>query len=424
MKLQVERTKDTQALISVSADSEELSKIKQKVSKKLAPRVKVAGFREGNVPLEMIEKNTDPQLFQSEFIDEAVNTFYVAAIQEERLRPVGQPKVEIKKFVPYTSLEFTLDLPVVGELKLPNYKKHTAKRALVKVGKKEIDDVLKNLQLRAAEKSEVKRAAKDGDEAWIDFKGVDAKGEPVQGANGKDYPLSLGSNTFIPGFEDNIVGLKPGDEKEFKVTFPKDYGVKALQSAKVTFTVTVKKVNEVKLPKLDDKFAATVGPFKTIDELKTDVKKQLEHDQKHKIERDYEAALVNELSEKTKVDIPESLVKEQEEAVIQEVRQNAIQRGMTFEELLKQQGLNEEEYRKKEVIPEATRRIKAGLLLSEIADLEGIDVTPEELETRMQQLKAQYKDDAMQTQLEQPENRREINARLRSEKTIQFLKTQ
>ena len=423
MKLNVDRQEETLANITIEADKEELDKIKHRVLKKLAPRVKLAGFRNGKAPIEMIEKNVDQQLFQSEFLDDAVNTFYIAALKEERLRPVSQPKVEISKFVPFTSLEVKYELPVVGELKLPNYKKHTVKRAEVKISKKQVDDVVENLRTRAAEKKEVKRVAKDGDEAVIDFKGVDAKGEAVKGAEGKEYPLALGSGTFIPGFEENIVGMKPGDEKEFKVTFPKDYGAKELQNAKVTFTVTLNKVMEVSKPKVDDKFASTIGPFKTVDELTTDIKKQLEHEQKHKVERDYEAALINEIADKTKVEIPEALIEEQEEMVLQEVRQNVVQRGMTYEEFLTSQGKTDDEYKKDEIKPEALRRVKAGLVLSEIGDIEGIDVSPEELEARIQQLKGQYPDEKMQAQLDEPESRREINARLRSEKVIQFLKT-
>jgi trigger factor len=423
MKLKVDRTTETQADITVAAEPEELAKIKHRVLKKLAPRVKLAGFRSGKAPIEMIEKNLDQQILQSEFIDDAINTLYVAALKEERLRPVGQPKVEITKFVPFTVLEAKYELPVVGEVKLPNYKKITIKRDEVKIDKKQIDDVLDNLQLRAAEKIEVKRAAKKDDEAWIDFSGVDSKKQPIKGADGKDYPLALGSNTFIPGFEDNVVGMKIGETKEFNVTFPKDYGVKDLQNSKVTFTVVLNKVMEVKKPQLNDTFAATVGPFKTLEELKADIKKQLEHEAKHKVERDFEAALINDLADRTKVSIPDSLIKEQEELVLQEVRQNVIQRGMTYEEFLQNQGVTEEEYNKNEVTPEAIRRVKAGLVLSEIGDIERIDVTPEELEVRIQQLKGQYPDKQMQDQLDQAESKREINARLRSEKVIQYLKT-
>jgi len=423
MKLHVERPTETQANVVVSAEPEELAKIKNRVLKKLAPRVKLSGFRDGKAPIEMIEKNVDQQLFQSEFLDEAVNTLYVAALKEERLRPVGNPKVEITKFVPFTSLEATYEIPVVGTVKLPNYKKTTVKKVEMNITKKDIDIVLSNLQQRASEKTEVKRAVKDTDEAWIDFNGVDKAGKAIKGADGKDYPLAIGSGAFIPGFEEKVIGMSAGDSKEFVVTFPKDYGAKELQNAKVAFTVKLNKVMEVTLPKLDDKFAATVGPFKKLEELNADVKKQLEHEQKHKIERDFEAALINDLADKTKVAIPDTLIQEQEESILQEVRQNVVQRGMTFDEFLTSQGTTEEEYKVKEVTPEAVRRVKAGLVLSEIADIEGIDVTEEELEARMIQLKSQYPDKQMQTQLDAPESRREINARLRSEKVIQYLKT-
>ncbi|HMT55540.1 MAG TPA: trigger factor [Candidatus Saccharibacteria bacterium] len=424
MKLHTERKKDTTVVFEIAAESNEMSNIKNKVLHILAPRVKVAGFREGKVPMELVEKNIDEATLQSEFLNEAIQTLYLAAVKEERIRPVGQPEVNVTKFVPYEVLEFTMEIPVVGSIKLPNYKKISAKRAEVKISADQVQDVLKNLQVRAAEKTEVKRSAKLTDEAWIDFKGVDKKGEPISGADGTDYPLVLGSGTFIPGFEDNVVGMNVGDEKSFDVTFPKDYGAKALQNAKVTFTVTLKKINEVAEPKLDDAFAGKIGPFETLKQLKDDIKKQLEQEEKQRVERDFEAAIVDELSEKTEVAIPDTLIDEQQEAVLQEVRQNAIRRGLTYDEMLKSLGKTEEAYIKEEVRPEAIRRIKAGLILSEIADIENIDVEPEVLEARIQVLKGQYSDKSMQDELDKPENRREINARLRTEKVIEFLKTQ
>ena len=424
MKLSVEYTEPTLASVAIEATEEELSKIKTKVLKKLAPSVNAAGFRKGNVPMEIVEKNIDAQTLQAQFVDEAVNTLYIAALKEERLRPVGQPKVDIKKFVPFTQMSIVLELPVVGEVKLPNYKKHTAKRATSKITKKQIDEVVENLKLRSAEKKEVKRAAKDGDEAWIDFDGVDKDGKAIEGASGKEYPLALGSGTFIPGFEDNVIGMKIGESKDFSVTFPKDYGVAKLQNAEVTFTVKLTKVNEVVKPKSDDAFAASLGPFKTFADLESDIKKQLEHEDKLKLERDYEAAIVTEISDKTKVEIPQTLIDEQQQAVIQELRQNVVQRGMTYDEYVKSTGKTEEEFMKSEVAPEALRRIKAGLVLSEIGDIENIVVTDEELAARVEQMKAQYPDEKMQEELAKPENQREIMARLRSEKVINFLKTQ
>ena len=423
MKLHVERKKDTQAVLEIEASKEELTKIKNKVLKQLADTVKVAGFRKGKIPPVVVEKNVDQQTLQSEFINEAVNMLYIAALKEERIRPVGQPKVDVKKFVPFTTLEISLEIPVIGEIILPDYKKNTVKKKEIKVTADQIKEVLENLRERGSEKVEVKRAAKDGDEAWIDFEGTDKDGKIIEGATGKDYPLAIGSKTFIPGFEDNVLGMKIDEEKSFDLTFPKDYGSKDLQNKKVTFKVTLKKVNEVKKAKLDDDFAKKVGPFKDLAELKDSVKKQMQAEGEQHAERDYEAELVNTLADKTKVAIPDSLIEEQQEMVMQEVRQNAMQRGLSFEDFLKQSSISEEEFIEKEVKPESARRVKAGLLLSEIADKENIDVMAEELEVRIQQLKGQYKDPKMQAELDKPENRREINARLRSEKVIQFLKT-
>lgn len=422
MKIQVERIKEVQALVHITASEDELSKIKTKVLNKLGQSIKVAGFRAGKVPIAVVEKNVDQQTLQTEFLNEAINMLYTAALKEDRIRPVAPPKVDVTKFVPYTTLEITLDVAVVGEITLPDYKKISVKKPTVKVAKEQIDEVLKNLQTRGAEKSEVSRAAKNGDEAWIDFEGTDKAGKLIDGASGTDYPLVLGSKTFIPGYEENVVGMKVGDEKSFEITFPKDYGTKELQNKKVTFKVTLKKVNEVSEPKLDDEFAQNMGPFKTLAELKENVELQLKGEAEAKAERDYEAEIVNSLVDKTKVAIPDTLIDEQKELILQEVRQNAMYRGMTYDDFLKSSNVTEEEFIKAEVVPEAERRIKAGLMLSEIADKESIDVTPEELEVRIQQMKGQYKDPKTHEELDQPENRREINARIRSEKVIAFLK--
>lgn len=422
MNINVTREKDTKAKIALSATAEELQDIKKKVLKRLAPSVKVAGFRDGKVPMEVVEKNIPADQLQSEFINEAINTMYIEALRNERIRPVSQPQANVKAFVPYTQLDVELELEVVGEIKLGDYKKIKAKRQEQKISDKEVDEVIDNLKLRLAEKNEVERAAKNGDEAWIDFKGVDSKGKPVAGADGKDYPLALGSGTFIPGFEDNVVGMKKGDTKEFTVTFPKDYGQKSLQNAKVTFTVDVAKVNEVVEPKVDDAFAAKVGPFKSIDELKEDIKKQVLSEKQQRAEREYENAIIDELISAAKMTVPKSLIEEQKQAILQEVRQSAVQRGMSFEDYLKQREMTEEEFIKIEVQPEAEKRIKAGLILSEIGDIEGITVTNDELDARMSVLKSQYPDAKMQEQLDTPDARREIAQRMRTEKVLDFLK--
>jgi trigger factor len=409
---------ETEAVLTVSADNETLSPIKDSVLKHLRKHVKIQGFREGKAPLSMVEKNTNQETLHTEFLNEAINRLYSDAIRQENLRPVDNPQVSITKFVPFSNLEFQAVVQVVSDIKLADYTKIKKKKPEVSITADDIKEVIESLRLRLAEKKDVQRVAKSGDQVWIDFSGTDTKGEPVKGADGKDYPLALGSNTFIPGFEDNIVGLKAGDEKTFTLTFPKDYGVKALANKKVTFNVTVTKVQEVVKPAVDDNFAKQVGPFKSLKDLKEDIKKQLKHERQHQVDRDFESELIMEVSSKSKLSVPETMIAEQVERLMQELQQNLMYRGQTIQEFLEAEGKTEESYKNEILKPQAEERVKAGLVLSEIAEKEHIDVTPEELDIRIQVLKGQYTDDSMQQELDKPENRKDIASRILTEKTI------
>lgn len=411
---------DTEALLVITASEADLSPIKQLVLKKLAKNMKLAGFRQGNIPLNLVEKNLDQQAFQSEFLDEALNKLYGAALERENLRPVDNPQVELKKFVPFTTVEFTATVAVIGKIKLTDYTKIKLPKTKVVITDKEVKDVIASLQQRMAERKAVTRPAKNGDETIIDFKGTDSKKEPVNGAEGQDYPLVLGSNSFIPGFEDNIIGMKPDEAKSFTITFPKDYGVKALQSKKVTFEVTLKSLNEMVEPKADDDFATKAGPFKNLNELKADIKKQLGIEREDQSRRAYEEELLQKIAEKSAVAVPKPLVDAQIERIENEEKQNLAYRGQTWEEHLKEEGVDAEAH-KEQKRPAAENRVKIGILLSEIADKEKIQISPEEFQTRMQIMKAQYKDETAQAELEKPEVQRDILARLMTEKTIDKL---
>ena len=300
---------------------------------------------------------------------------------------------------------------------LPDYKKIKLAKTEAKIDEAQVKEVVESLRSRLADKKEVTRAAKDGDEVTIDFKGVDAKGEAVNGAEGKDYPLQLGSNSFIPGFEPAVVGVKPGESKTFTIPFPKDYGVKALQGKKVTFTITANKIEELVLPKIDDDFASKAGPFETLKDLKADIKRQLTIEKQNELDRTYETELLRAIAKKTKVAIPDSVIDEQVERAEQDERQNLVYRGQTWQEHLDGEGVTEEDHRKRNR-PDAEEQVKIGIILGAIGDKEEITVTPEELEIRLQLLKGQYTDAKMHEELDKPEGRQDIAARLRSEKII------
>lgn len=421
MQISKKQNSDTNVTLTISASQEDLASVKKHVLGHFQAKLKVAGFRQGKAPLNVIEKQADPNALQAEFIDEAINHLYQKVISGGEVKPVASPQVSIKKFVPFTELEFEAAVDVMGKITLADYKKIKKTKSLPTVTEKDVQDVINSLRSRAAKRSAINRPAKDGDELIIDFKGTNQKGEAINGADGKDYPLLLGSKTFIPGFEDNLLGVKAGEEKTFTLTFPKDYGVKALANKKVTFAVTVKTVYEIAEPTLDDAFAATVGPFTSVDQLKTDIKKQLRSEKENQVARQFENDIIQDIVEGSKVALPHSLVSEQIERLKNEIRQNLTYRGQTWQEMLESENLTEEEYISTELKPEAERRVKTGLILAEISVKEKIDVTPEELEVRMQILKGQYQDAAMLAELEKPEARREIASRLLTEKTVQHL---
>ena len=409
---------DTRVKLVLVADPDLLAAEKQKVLAGLAQNLKLAGFRQGKVPVNMAEKHVEPARLQSEFLEHAINRLYLAALDHESLRPVAQPEVKITKFVPFENLEVEAEVEVVGEVKLADYKKIKLVKEKPSVEPKEVDEVIANLRTREAEKQDVDRAAQDGDEVWIDFKGLDAKTkQEIKGADGQDHPLALGSNTFIPGFETNLIGLKAGDEKTFALTFPKDYGVKSLQNRKVEFAVTVKKVRQVTLPKVDDAFAAKVGPFKTVADLKTDIKKELLARKQDSIEQKYADQLVTKVTEKSQVAIPNSLIEEQLDRLEQEQRQNLTYRGQTWQEFLASEELTDKTFRDK-LRPTAELRVKAGLVLSQISEEEKLEVTSAELEAQLAALRTRYTDPKMQAELDKPEARRNIASRILTDKTV------
>lgn len=418
MQITKNNLSSTKTELLISADQEQIDAAKERALQALAKNVSLAGFRKGHAPSALVEKSVDQNLLQKDVIDNVVNEVFMAAIMQEKLKVVGQPAVEVTKFVPYTMLEVKIVADVVGAIKLADYKKFSFARKAEKATKDDVHAVVEDLLAREAEKKPVDRAAKDGDEVVISFAGKDAKsGEPIQGGKSDNYPLVLGSNTFIPGFEPELAGLKKGDDKTFDVTFPKDYGVKDLQNKKVTFEVSILGVNKVTKPKADDAWAAKLGPFKNLDELKADILRQVQSEKDTQAQRALENEILTALADKSKVEVPEALVDDEMDRMDQEERQNLMYRGVTWQEHLDEEGKTEEEHRESHR-EEATRRVKTGLTLGEVAEEEGITVSEAELNARMELLKAQYNDPNMQEEFVKPEVRRDISSRVLTEKTI------
>lgn len=422
MHVEKKQPTSTQVVLTISSTDVELTPIKNEVVAKLSKDIKIAGFRPGKAPLQVAEKQLDANLLSSEVVNEAINQFYIKAIDTEGLNPLTQPQITVQKFAPYTELVFEAGFDVIGKVKLGTYKKLGEKLPKVEVKDEDVENVLKSLRVQQSTKTDVERAAKKDDQVWIDFSGKNAKGEPVQGADGKDYPIILGSKTFIPGFEENVEGLSAGEEKTFTIPFPKDYGVKALAGRKVTFTVKVNKVQEVTLPEADDELAKSVGPFKSISELKENIKTNVEQEKLSGVTREYENALLEKLLASSSVEIPESVIKQQVVYELDEFKRSLTYRGQTYKEFLEGEGQTEEEYEASTLRPRAEKAVKISILLSEVAKAEKLQLEEGELEAQIAALKGQYQDPAMQAELAKPESQRDIANRMLTQKTIDKIK--
>ena len=272
---------DTKVQLTIVVGAKELAEAEAVALTKLSKTVKVAGFRAGKVPAAVAAKNVSPQALQEQTLDDALSRAVAEAFMSNNLQALDRPAVEVKKFVPKELLEFTAECEVLPKVELGDYKKLSAKREKVSVSAKEVDETLERMRTGMAEKKEVTRAAKDGDEVVIDFVGKN-DGVAFDGGTATDYTLKLGAGQFIPGFEEGIVGHKVGETFDLDLAFPADYHAAELAGSKVVFTTTLNKIQELALPKLDDAFAKKAGPFKNLDELMADIKSELTKQKKVK----------------------------------------------------------------------------------------------------------------------------------------------
>lgn len=422
MKYTAKKLNKTQTTLSVTLDADDLKHAKELSLRHLAPQVKVPGFRKGKVPAKLVEKYVDSAALASEVVEHAINHAVNDIAEQEDYRILDRPNIDLKDFKPFESLEFTAELELLPAVELGDYKKLKVKRGKAEVKEDEINDVLKRVQQQFAEKKEVKRAAKDGDEVNIDFVGK-KDGEAFDGGTSSGYALTLGSGTFIPGFEEAIVGRESGDKFDVPLTFPKDYHAEHLKGAKVVFEVTLNSITEVVLPKVDDELAKKAGGFDTAKALREDVVRELTAQQEKTLEDTYKDELVAALVAASEVPVPQVLVDDQMKSIEQDALQNLMYRGMTADQYIQSQGYKDiEEWREKEFKVAAERRVQAGLALAELSKAEDIQVGQDELTARHGAMLEQYKNSPeVVKQLDAPEARRDLANRLLTEKTVDRL---
>lgn len=422
MKTTIKHLSDTRVELTITLTGDELSLAEQVALSKLARDVKVPGFRKGKVPIAVAQKNVDPQKLQEQTLDDAISKSVATAFTEEKIQVLDRPSVEVKKFVPRETLEFTAEAEVLPAITLGNYKKLKATVEKVTVTAKEVDEIIERMRAGLGEKKDVKRAAKTEDETIIDFVGK-KDGVAFDGGTGNDYALTLGSNSFIPGFEEAIVGHKPGETFDIDLKFPADYHVDELKSAPVTFTTTLKSIKEVVPAEINDEFAAKSGPFTTVAEMKADIKRELTERKTREARDKLKDDLVGQLIEVSKIPVPEILISDQMKSIQQDFEQNLMYQGLTLDQYLKTQKFkDQDDWLEKEVKPTAIKRVKAGLALAELSKVEKIDATTDELNAHIDLYKKQYANSPETLkQFDNPEVQRDIANRLLTEKTVDRL---
>lgn len=420
MKTTVKKLSDTKIEIKVTLDSKDLAPAREKAIERLSKEVKVEGFRKGKVPADVAAKFIPENDLNAETIDIAVRTTVIKAFTDNEKSPLIVPAVNVLKYVPGEMAEYTATADILPEIKLADYKKLGVKKEEIKTTDKDINDVLNNIAKSYAEKKVVKRAAKEADEVIIDFVGK-KDGKAFDGGSAKDYHLTLGSHTFIPGFEEGIVGHEVGDKFDLELTFPKDYGVKDLAGAKTVFEVLLKQVNEIKNAEIDDELAKKCGPFKTIDELKKDIKKNLELQNEHRLGEKFKDDLVAALVEKSKIPAPEILIKDQLHFIEDDITRNAAAQGLSFEDYLAQTKQTREDW-EKEATKIAEARVKASLALQILARDNKITVSDDLVEAKIAELRDVYKKspEAIKS-LKDPNVKMDIKNRMTIEKTLDFI---
>lgn len=421
MKKTVKHLSDTKVEITVNLNPEELKAAEQVALSHLAREIKVPGFRAGKVPVSVAAKHIDGDTLAQHTLENALNKAVADAFMSEDLQALDRPAVEVKKFVPGSELEFTAECEVLPKITLGDYKKLSAKPEKVTVAKKDVDEIIGRIKKGFAEKKAVDRAAKDGDEVNIDFVG---KKDDVafDGGTGAGYDLVIGSNSFIPGFEEGIVGHKAGDTFDLDLEFPKKYHVEELKGAKVVFSVTLNEVKEVVEPELTDELAAKAGPFKTVKELEDDIKREITSQKEREAADKHKDALVSELVEKSTVPVPEILINDQLQSIEQDMVQNLMYRGLTLDMYLAEKGFEDKQaWLDSEAKESATKRVQAGLVLAELSKAEKVEASQEELLEQLNTLGEQYKSEDMQKQLKTPEAQRDVANRLLTNKTIDRL---
>ena len=384
----VEKLEKSRVAVTVEVGAEEFEAAVAKAYAKARGKLSIPGFRPGKAPRKMIEKLYGAGVFYSDAVDIALPEAYTQAIGQSGLDVVGYPEIEIvDDKIDENGFTFKATVAVYPEVKLGEYKGLTAEKEEIKVSADDVKERLNEMAERNARLVSVDRKAKKGDIAVIDFEGFD-NGEAFEGGKGENYELELGSGSFVPGFEDQVIGMKAGEEKDLDITFPEDYH-KDLAGKKVVFHVKAKEIKCKELPKLDDDFAKDVSEYDTLKELKDSIKREITEQREQSAKYAVENELMEKVAANIECDIPDALIDEQCARFLEEFKQRLQSQGIPYDQYCKMTGMDEAKFMEDGREP-AVRQVKMDLAIAAIIKAENLDVTDEEIEEKYKSMAEQY----------------------------------
>ncbi len=405
----VEKKEKSTVELTIQVEADAFEAAVQKAYEKERKNIGVPGFRKGKAPRKIIEGMYGTGVFYEEAINQVYPGAYAQAVEEQKLDDVGYPKIEIVE-VGKDGLTFKALVSVRPEVKLGAYKGLTASKDVAKVTDKDVDEELKPYIDRATRLVSVDRAAQNGDTVVIDFEGFD-NGEAFDGGKGENYDLKLGAGMFVPGFEEQLVGAKAGEEKDLDITFPEDYHP-GLAGKAVVFHVKVKEVKEPQAPVVDDEFAKDVSEFETMDAFRKSLAEKIADRRSKQADADFENQVLEQLIENMECEIPDGMVDVQLDRLMEDYAMRLQSQGISMEDYQKMMGVNGDIVRES-ARPSALRQVQMQLALTAVADAENIEVTDEEVQAEIDRLAKQYNIDVEQVKAAVPVEDLKKDLRLR-----------
>lgn len=393
MSLQVEKLEKNMAKLTIEVPAEDLEKALQNAYKKQKNKISLPGFRKGKVPRQMIEKMYGPEIFYDDAANELIPKAYAKAYDESGLDIVSRPEIDVVQIEKGKPFVFTAEVAIKPEVTLGEYKGLEVDKVSTRVTQKEIDaKVQEEAEKNAREIVVEDRPVQDGDEVIMDFEGF-VDGVAFEGGKGENYPLTIGSGSFIPGFEEQLVGAEAEKEVEVNVTFPEDYHAEELKGKAAVFKCTVHEIKTKEIPEIDDEFASEVSEFDTLEEYKADIKAKIKEQKVAEGKTKQEDQVVEQAVKNASYEIPEAMVDTQVSQMMDEFSQRIRSQGLSMEQYFQFTGMTQEKMLE-EMRPQAVKRIETRLVLEAIVKAENIEITDERLDEEIAKMAETYKMEA------------------------------